>query len=95
MQTCADEWLVEIRVKEWIHIPEGESNIVSFEEVIATDEVSARHLGFDQFERRCQYEPIMKRLMSQRGLSMKDCCAPDAIRIEPAEHSQAIRRMSR
>lgn len=88
MQNNNDEWLVEIRVKDWVFIPEGQSNVVSFEEVIATDEVAARHLGFDQFERRCQYEPIMKRVMHQRGLSLKDCCAPEAVRIEPTEQSQ-------
>lgn len=75
------EWLVEVRVKDWIHVPNGQSRIVSFEEVFANDEVAARHEAFDQFERRCRYEPVMRRIMSRRGLNVSDCCTPDAVQV--------------
>lgn len=73
------EWLVEIRVKDWISVPEGQSRTVTYEEVLADDEYVARHTAFDVFSDRVKYEPIMRRRMAQRGLNTKDCCAPDAV----------------
>lgn len=73
------EWLVEIRVKDWVHVPEGESRTVSYEEVLAMDDYSARHTAFQQFEDRCKYEPVMRRKMMQRKLTPTECCAPDAV----------------
>lgn len=77
----ATVWLVEIRVKDWVHVPEGQSCIVTFEEVLATNEIGARHEAFDQFERRCRYEPVMRLQMTRCGLSISDCCAPDAVQV--------------
>lgn len=73
------EWLVEIRVKDWIHVAPGESRTITYEEVLAGDEYHARHLAFQQFENRCKYEPIMGRKMKLRLLGTADCCAPDAV----------------
>lgn len=74
------EWLVEIRVKDWVHVPEGQSRIVAYEEVVGyADEYYARHAGIDQFLIRCQHEPILRRKMGQRLLNPSDCCAPDAV----------------
>lgn len=73
------EWLVEIRVKDWIYVPEGESRTVTYVEVLAASEYEARHAGFDTFENRCKYEPVTRRLVARRGLSLTDCCAPDAV----------------
>lgn len=75
------EWLVEIRLKDWEPDLPGKKRIVSFEEVIAGDEISARHAGFDQFAARCQYEPVMRRKMNQWGITQHNCCAPDAVQI--------------
>jgi hypothetical protein len=75
------EFLVEIRVKDWIHVPAGESRVVTYEEVLAEDPIGARHVGFEQFERRSQYEPVMRRTMEQRKLLPRDCCAPDAVEL--------------
>lgn len=79
MELKLKEWLVEIRVKDWIHVPEGKSRTVTYEEVLAADEYSARMTGFDQFSDRCKYEPVMRRKMADRRLTAPDCCAPDAI----------------
>lgn len=74
-------WLVEIRLKDWeAALPSG-GRIVSFEEVLATDEVSARHSGFDQFAARCNYEPMMRRKMAKFGITQHNCCAPDAVQV--------------
>lgn len=74
-------WLVEIRVKDWkADLPTG-GRIVCFEEVLANNEFQARDAGFCQFEKRCQYEPIMKRKMAALGLTLGCCCAPDAVEI--------------
>lgn len=78
----AQHWLVEIRVKDWVHVPEGQSRTVTYEEVLAGDAISARHAGFDQFKTRCQYEPVMRRTIANRKLALTDCCAPDAIEID-------------
>ncbi|WP_157643968.1 hypothetical protein [Burkholderia ubonensis] len=75
-------WLVEIRVKDWVHVIKGESRVVTYEEVLAVHEVAARHAGFDQFERRSLHDPIIRRLMMTRQLTLADCCAPDAVEID-------------
>lgn len=75
------EWLVEIRVKDWVHVPEGQSRIVTYVEVLAPDEYLARHAGFECFANRCKYEPVTRRLMTRRGLEVGNCCAPDAVTI--------------
>ncbi len=74
-------WLVEIRVKDWkADLPTG-GRIVCFEDVLANDEISARHAGFNQFERKCQYEPASRLRMKSMGIKTNDCCAPDAVQI--------------
>lgn len=78
-------WLVEIRFKDWIATLPGESRTFTYEEVIATGEFGARYAGIDQFERRCKYEPVMRRKFEQRGLRPSDYCAPDAVALESAE----------
>ena len=74
------EWLVEIRVKDWVYIPEGQSRTVTYEEVVGyADEYSARHAGIDQFLLRCKHEPILRRKIEQSLLRPSDFCAPDAV----------------
>lgn len=75
------EYLVEIRVKDWIHVPKGVSRTIVYEEVLAGDDISARHVGFNQFETRVKYEPATRRIMAQRNLTLADCCAPDCVEI--------------
>lgn len=72
-------WLVEIRLKDWIPTPAGHGRTVGYEEVLAHDEIAARHAGFDQFATRCKFEPIMRRRMETLKLSTSQCCAPDAV----------------
>ena len=74
-------WLVEIRVKDWVGVPKGESRTVAYEEVEAGNEIAARHDGFDKFAKRCKYEPIMRRRFENRGLKITDYCAPDAVEL--------------
>lgn len=75
------EWLVEIRLKDWEPPFSDGSRIVTYEEVMAIDEIAARHAGFDQFSARCMLEPILRRKMQSRGLTTHNCCAPDAVQI--------------
>lgn len=75
------EWLVEIRLKDWKADLSSGGRIVSFEEVVAPDDYTARVAGFDQFEKRLKYEPIARRRFKKHGLSLADCCAPDAVQI--------------
>jgi hypothetical protein len=75
------EYLVEIRVKDWIHVPKGVSRTIVYEEVLAADEFFARRIGFDQFANRVKYEPVTRRIMAQRNLTLVDCCAPDSVEI--------------
>lgn len=72
------EWLVEIRVKDWIATP---NRVVGYEEVVAHDELSARMSGYDQFAHRVKYEPIMRRRFQALGLKLTEVCAPDAVEI--------------
>lgn len=74
-------WLVEIRLKDWEPALPNGARIVSFEEVLAYDEESARHAGFDQFAARCNYEPVMRRKMASFGITQHNCYAPDAVQV--------------
>lgn len=74
-------WLVEIRVKDWVHIPEGESRVFAYEEVLAEGEVDARLIGFQNFKTRTVYEPVMRHRFKKRGLALSDYCAPDAVQL--------------
>lgn len=76
------EFLVEIRVKEWIALPEGHCRAIAYEEVIADNEITARMKGIDQFRDRAKYAPITRRKMEQLGLDVsRDTCAPDAVEL--------------
>ena len=75
-------WLVEIRVKDWVHVPDGKSRAFTYEEVLANDEIHARHEGFDQFVKRAKYEPVSRRRFEQAGRPITDYCAPDAVEID-------------
>lgn len=74
-------WLVEIRLKDWEPSFSDGSRVVVYEEVLAGNEIAARHEGFEQFANRCKYEPILRRRMQSRGLTEHNCCAPDAVQI--------------
>lgn len=77
-------YLVEIRLKDWM--PDINSlhgkRVVTYVEVLATEEYYARHAGFAEFEKRCKYEPVMKRRMEMYNLLPSDCCAPDALELD-------------
>lgn len=76
------EFLVEIRVKAWIALPDGQSRAIAYEEVIASNEIAARMKGIDQFRDRAKYAPITRRKMEQLGLDVnRDTCAPDAVEL--------------
>ena len=74
-------WLVEIRIKDGEPSSTNGSRIVAWEEVLAPNEIAARHTGFDQFATRSKFEPILRRKMQTRGLTERNCCAPDAVQI--------------
>ena len=76
------EWLVEIRVDDWCLLPKDESRVVTYIEVLANNECAARLKAFDEFEVRCQYEPVTRRKMQQRNIKVTDCCAPDAVALD-------------
>lgn len=74
-------WLVEIRLKEWEPSLRNGARVVAFEEVEALNEVGARHAGFDQFEARCMYEPAMRRMLEENGITQHNCCASEAVQV--------------
>lgn len=74
-------WLVEISLKDWEpNLPSG-MRIVSFEEVVASDEIAARQAGYEQFAARCFYEPIMRRKMYNWGITQHNCRVSDAVQV--------------
>lgn len=73
------EYLVEIRIKTWMPDLKSGGRVVCYEEVLASDEYYARHIGFEQFETRAKHSPILRRKIESEGLAMSDCCAPDAV----------------
>lgn len=76
----AKVFLVEIRTKDWLPF-----QIVSYEEVIAVDQLHARHVGIEQFEKNIKYSPIAKRHWKNTGLSIADVCAAEAVFVEELE----------
>lgn len=74
-------WLVEIRVKDWIHVPDGQPRVIAYEQVQACTELEARHVGHDIFIERTKYEPKSKALMRRLNLGSLDVCAPDAVEL--------------
>ncbi len=75
-------WLVEVRVKNWILVPAGQSRILAYEQVYAVTEHEARLKAWDVFVSRIKYEPIAKRKVSALGITTADICAPDAVAID-------------
>ena len=73
------EWLVEIGIKNWLVPPKGLPRIVTYIEVLATNEYSARHAAIDEFERRCKYEPITKRRVAKYGFDPQSFCVTGAV----------------
>ena len=74
-------WLIEISLKEFEPNLPGGTRIVSFEEVVAPDEIAARQAGYEQFSARCFYEPIMRRKMCNWGITQHNCCVSDAVQV--------------
>ena len=74
-------WLIEISLKDWEPNLPGGTRIVSFEEVVASDEIVARQTGYDQFAARCMYEPIMRRKMYNWGITQYNCCVSDVVQV--------------
>ena len=72
-------WLVEIRAKDWIHVTDSKTRTITYEEVIASDEIAARHIGFDQFSQRVPVDPILRRRFEAWGNELRDYCAPAAV----------------
>ena len=74
-------WLIEISLKDFEPNLPGGTRIVSFEEVVASNEIAARHAGFDQFAARCNYEPVMRRKMLNWGITQHNCRVSDAVQV--------------
>lgn len=72
-------FLVEIALKNWVV---SNNRIVSFEEVLADDEYSAKHCAFEQFEKRIKYEPIARRTFQKLNLKISDIFASDAVELD-------------
>lgn len=75
-------FLVEIRLKDWISDLPNKQRTVCYEEVLATDDIHARFVGFDQFEARSKHTPVLKRKLFQHNITAADCCASDAVEID-------------
>lgn len=75
------EFLVEIRVRDWVEIPEGKSRIITYEEVLAPSAYEALYAGFKQYLHRIQYEPIARRKFEALGITTRAICAPDAVEL--------------
>ncbi len=74
-------WLIEISLKDFEPNLPGGTRIVSFEEVVASDEIAARQTGYEPFAARCFYEPIMRRKMCNWGITQHNCRVSDAVQV--------------
>lgn len=79
------EFLVEIRWKDWIYVPEGQSRIIAYEHVVGcADDYYARMIGWDQFYARLMSgnDESLVKLIFERGFTKNDFCAPDAVELD-------------
>lgn len=72
-------WLVEIGLKDWEPDLKSGTRVVTYEEVQATNEFHARHIGFEQFLARLKTDSELQKLMETNHLTPKKCCAAVAI----------------
>jgi len=81
-------WLVEIRVKDWIVTKTPVLDYVEIQTSDYCDMFDARHMGFDEFVRRMNYQPQLKkkveticnvRFDSGKAAYSNYFCAPDAV----------------
>lgn len=77
-------WLVEIRVKDWIHVEPGVSRVVDYVEVELLDyqdEFNARGLGYAKFCELAQYTPSIRKKLESMNIATlaNNICAPDAV----------------
>lgn len=79
MQKTEPHWLVEITVRSGIAVHPGEPRLVAYEEVLASNEPDAKLLGLAQFRGRAKYEPVMRRRLAMRQLTVEACCANSAV----------------
>ena len=73
------EYLVEIRLKDWIA---GANRVIAYEEVIAVDDYFALHAGFNQFVRKTEHSPVTRRYWQALNLSYTDICAADCVQLD-------------
>jgi hypothetical protein len=71
------EWLVELMAKEHM----GMGMVIGYEEVIATTEFEAKMAGYTQFKMRAKYEPIMRKKLKSKNISVLDVYASCAVKI--------------
>lgn len=75
------KWLVEIRPKDYVAIPEGLSPVIHFEEVIAVSEVGARFAAIDLFFEKIKTDCALQETLQKYKMDLSQCCAPSAIQI--------------
>ena len=76
-----DEWLVEIRIIDYVtHVP-ADKKILTYERVLAESESLAKSLAFDSFYTKSKYEPVLRRKMESLKVIPIDCYAADAVKI--------------
>jgi hypothetical protein len=72
-------WLVEIRVKDWVFVPEGRLRTIGYYEVEAYDARSARYIAAQMFEDA--FADPENKIHQEWKISMDDWCAPEAVEI--------------
>lgn len=79
------KWLCTISVKDWVHVSEGKDRVIEYIEIETLyphqDEYNARHIAFDEFEKRSRHEPRLKKLMALYRVDMRDLCCPEAVEV--------------
>lgn len=73
------KWTMEIRVNPYIDVAPGMSRVVTYEEVIAVDEITAIEDAYSKFEEHCLSSSDLIHEMKLRNLSFTDCYVADAL----------------
>jgi hypothetical protein len=72
-------WLVEIHLKDWVPDLKSGGRTLTYVEVLASSNVTARFAGYDEFVKLTKYVPAFKKMLESNGLTLQEICAPDAV----------------
>lgn len=74
-------WLVEITIKQYIHLENEKDRVFHFYEITAINDIAARFKAMDIFEKDVKVLPNLKKRFDTLHLPINNYCASSAVMI--------------